>query len=946
VNPTARLATTFGVPDATRAPASPSNAPAIRGTRAPTRTRTATALTATALTFLLFLFATTASALATTGHTPPPTTFGSAGTEDGQFTGAPTGVAVGTAGEVFATDAGNSRIESFTATGTFKSQFPINAVEFASPGPLAVDSSAAGGVYVALIKAETGAPEVAKYSTAGTFEYTLNPGLTTAINYGAVTVDPATGTVYTLATNTETFQPVIDSFDQKTGAFIAAFTGETASPDGPFLCPSAIAADNAGHLFVSDPCKAPRVDRYSDTGTYEATVDDGSRGSPQALATDPETGDLYVAQTGPSGLQVTYFSAAAAPQSFSATAVGALAGLAVGPDATLYAGDNANSLIDRFAAFEGPSVTTEAASPVETRTATLNATINPNAIAAKYHYEYGTEVTYGSSTPEEEAGSGSADVPAPATLTGLVPNTTYHYRIVGVNASGSIYGADLTLTTVATPPTLDGSPAFASAITPTGALAHATVNPEHSLTTFRIEYGSSASYGASAPEPNAEVGEQSVDTAVATPLTGLTPDTLYHFRLSAENGVEGAQTGADATFITAPAAPATGSELTTKKAKLTGTINPHGLATTYRFNYGPSTAYGASSPELSAGSGDGDQLVTEHIAGLSPGTIYHVQVVATTNGITRSGADGTFTTPPAPDASISDPTAVTTTSATLQGAADLHGLAGSYHFEVVAPDGSYSANTEERSLSAGTGAQPVSVPVSGLPPGESFQVRLILTSNESTDYSDRVAFSTPPLPPPGFPAPPPPGSVYGCASPHLNPYNAKAVPGTTISITGSDLGLAGSVLLGEESPTPGNWSQGGFTVALPGDATGTLALIVNCGHVSNTIAIATGRAPVGPSGDFTIAKRSVKGATATLTVSLPGAGRLQSSSARTKGTSSTVGKAETQTVQVTLSKAGAKALKKAKSHKITVNVQVRFTPTGGAAGSQTASVTFKRKRGH
>jgi len=952
VNLTARLATIFrtsggGQSNATRAAVTPSAFHPAKGTcvRSITlaRTRLAVAITAT-LTALLLAFC--AQALATTGHTFAGS-FGGPGAEDGQFINFPTppGVGVGLGGEVFVVD--TSRIQRFDAGGAFQS-VAGNGFAFGLGG-IAVDSAPAGGVYSSGYTDATG-PEVVKYSAAGLPEYTLDTSLSeTSIssNFGStLAVDPANGTVYAAAMNINTGAPVIDSFSQSTGAFIASFNGESGSPDGGFACPSGLAVDPTQHVYVLDPCKGVgRVDEYSSAGAYEATVDDGSRGAPQAVATDPKTGEVYVAEAGASGLQITNFAAEGTSVIYTipASNVGALSSLAVGPDGTVYAFDSANSVVDRFTAFIGPTVTTAAAGEVERTSATLKGTIDPGGIASEYHYEYGLDNTYGSSTESIDAGSGSGAIEAPGPVTGLVPNTTYHYRIVGSNASGAIVGEDQTLTTEAAPPTLDGSPAFVTTITPTGARVHATVNPQHSLTSFRIEYGTSTAYGANAPEPNAEVGEQSSDQPVATTLTGLQPDTLYHFRLSAENGVEGPQTGADGTFITAPAAAASASELTTAKATLTGTINPHGSATTYHFNYGPGASYGASTPELSGGSANGDQTVSEHISGLSPGRTYHVQVVATSNGISRSGADGTFTTAPAPGASASDPVAVTTSSAMLQGAADTHGQVGSYHFEVTATEGSFTTSTAEQPLPAAMGSQSLSVPVSGLPSGQSLRVRLVVSSNEASEVSEPVVFATASPPPQGFPAPPSPGSLYGCTAPKLNPLNATVKPGSTITISGSDLGLAGSVLLGEDSLIPTNWSASAFTIEVPADASGTLGLTVNCGVASNTIAVATNNAPALNTVAFAITKRSVKGSSATLTVSLPGPGRLQASGPLIKSAASNIAKAGVQAIQVKLSKAGAKALAKAKKRTLAVKLRLTFTPTGGAASSQSATVTFKRK---
>ena len=940
MSPTARLATIFGASgarqgDASAAAATPCASPPAKGTGARSaalaRIRLAVAITATLAALLLAICA---QALATTGH-------GFAGSFASQQ-GSPNGVAVDLAGDVFLTAAGVQQIQRFDATGTFQSVIPTEGFL----GGVAVDSAPAGGVYVSVLQEFVGS-FVSKFSAAGLFEYRLDSSPSeTSINFpAAIAVDPANGTVYATATSNLGAQ-VIDSFSQSTGAFIASFDGESGSPDGGFACPSGLAVDPTHHVYVLDPCKG-RVDKYSSAGAYEATVDDGGRGAPQAIATDPKTGEPYVAEAGTSGLQITSFSAGGASviYTFAAANVASLGAMAVGPDGTVYVADGANSAVDRFTAFVGPTVTTAPPSEVKTTSATLNGTIDPGAIASEYHYEYGLDTSYGTSTESIDAGSGSGAIQAPGPVTGLVPNTTYHYRIVGTNAAGSIAGVDQTLTTPAAPPTLDGSPAFASAITPTGAHLHASVNPEHSLTSFRIEYGTTTGYGSSAPEGGAEVGEQSSDQAVAATLTGLQADTLYHFRVSAENGVEGPQAGADATFITAPAAAASATEVTTKKATLSGTIDPHGATTTYHFNYGPSSEYGASSPEVSGGSANGEEVVSERIAGLSPSTTYHVQVIATTNGISRTGADGTFTTPPAPGARVSDPIAVTTSSATLQGAADTHGLTGSYHFEVSATEGSFATSSAEQPLPAATGAQPVSAPLGGLPPGQSLRVRLIVSSNEASEASDPVSFATATPPPQGFPAPPSPSSLYGCAAPKLNPVNAKVKPGSTITLSGSDLGLTGSVLLGEDALLAANWSASGFTIEVPADASGTLGLTVNCGHASNTIAVATSVAHL-PSNAFTLGKASVKGSSATLTLSLPGPGRLEASGALIKGAASSIAKAGAQSIQVKLGKAGAKALAKARKRSLAVKVQIRFTPTGGAASSQSATVTFKRKGAH
>jgi hypothetical protein len=116
-----------------------------------------------------------------------------------------------------------------------------------------------------------------------------------------------------------------------------------------------------------------------------------------------------------------------------------------------------------------PGVATEAASAVEPTKATLHGTVNPEALSAKYHFEYGTSTSYGSSISEASAGAGTTVVPESASISGLVAGTTYHYRIVATNSAGTSYGADVRFTTA--PPVFDpvkGTGAFPVAFAGSG----------------------------------------------------------------------------------------------------------------------------------------------------------------------------------------------------------------------------------------------------------------------------------------------------------------------------------------------------------------------------------------------------------------------------------------------------------------------------------------------
>jgi hypothetical protein len=105
-----------------------------------------------------------------------------------------------------------------------------------------------------------------------------------------------------------------------------------------------------------------------------------------------------------------------------------------------------------------------------------------------------------------------------------------------------------------------------------------------------------------------------------------------------------------------PIAPVVHQELTaeigTSEAKLGALVNPGGIQTSYRFEYGPTGAYGNSTPfpEGSVGEGLESHAVWASASGLAPGSTYHYRVVATSAVGTVYGPDQTFTTPSAQQA--------------------------------------------------------------------------------------------------------------------------------------------------------------------------------------------------------------------------------------------------------------------------------------------------------
>ena len=105
------------------------------------------------------------------------------------------------------------------------------------------------------------------------------------------------------------------------------------------------------------------------------------------------------------------------------------------------------------------TATTGPSTAVSDTSETLDGQVNSGGVATTYQYQYGTTTAYGSTIPSTpgDAGSGSITQDLPVTVTGLTPATTYHYRIVATNVTGSAYGADVTFTTPQAP-TASSSP--------------------------------------------------------------------------------------------------------------------------------------------------------------------------------------------------------------------------------------------------------------------------------------------------------------------------------------------------------------------------------------------------------------------------------------------------------------------------------------------------------
>lgn len=296
-----------------------------------------------------------------------------------------------------------------------------------------------------------------------------------------------------------------------------------------------------------------------------------------------------------------------------------------------------NEVSKTFADTAPPVISAVAASAITSTGATLTWTTDEPATSLA---EYGTTTAYGASSAVD-----TALVTAHSrTLTGLSPSTTYHYRVMSVDATGNVaVSADYTFTTSAaadtTPPVITNI--VSGSVTSAGATITWTTNE---AATTQVDYGTTAAYGASTTLNTALV------TAHSAALAELQASTTYHFRVRSADAAGNVAVSGDQTFTTTAAPDTTGpvisgvvaSSTSATSTVITWTTNE---PSTSVVDYGLGTGYGSSATDTT--------LMSAHsvsLTGLSASTTYHYRVrSADAAGNSASSGDFTFTTSALPD---------------------------------------------------------------------------------------------------------------------------------------------------------------------------------------------------------------------------------------------------------------------------------------------------------
>jgi len=392
-----------------------------------------------------------------------------------------------------------------------------------------------------------------------------------------------------------------------------------------------------------------------------------------------------------------------------------------------------------------PVVVTIAATGVTGNSASLNGTVNANGASTTVTFDYGLTNTYGTTVPGVPGTvNGNTVTPVTAAITGLTYNTTYHYRVNGVNTYGTTNGGDLTFTTIGPPPTIVTT--AATSITGNSATLNGTVNANNASTTITFDYGLNTSYGTTVAGIPPTITGNTVTQAYAA-IAGLTPNTTYHYRIKGASA-NGTTNGNDLTFTTTGPPPTVvtiaATSITGTSATLNGTVNANNVTSTVSFEYGLTIAYGTIVSGVPATvTGNTVTPVSAALTSLLPGNTYHFRVTSTNLNGTSNGNDMTFTTLALAPTLITYPaTAINTTIATLNGLVTANGSSTTVWFD-YGPNVAYGTTVAATPATVtGNIGTAVSASLTGLTNGATYHYRVRGTNAIGTTNGNDVTFVT------------------------------------------------------------------------------------------------------------------------------------------------------------------------------------------------------------
>jgi hypothetical protein len=415
-------------------------------------------------------------------------------------------------------------------------------------------------------------------------------------------------------------------------------------------------------------------------------------------------------------------------------------------------------------------------------TATVDGVVNPSGQTTTYHVDYdvsssswctsgGTSGSPANSTSNATLGfTDSTFHDVSVNLTALTAGTHYCAQLVASNGSATARGGQVTFTAGAPSAfTFDAFPTGASTATVDG-----QVNPAGQTTTYHVDYDVSSSTWCTSGGTSGSPANSTSDATlgftdstfhfVSVNLTALTAGTHYCAQLVASNGSASAR-GRQVTFTAGAPSAFTFDGFSTgaSTATVDGVVNPSGQTTTYHVDYdvssstwctsgGTSGSPANSTSDATLGFTDSTfHGVSVNLSGLTGGTQYCAQLVATNGSATARGGQVTFTAG-APHADTFDGFSTGAHTATVDGEVNPSGQTTTYHVD-------YDVSSSTWCTSGGTSGSPanstsnatlgftdstfhdVSVNLTGLTTGTQYCAELVASNASGSARGGQVTFT-------------------------------------------------------------------------------------------------------------------------------------------------------------------------------------------------------------
>ncbi len=329
-----------------------------------------------------------------------------------------------------------------------------------------------------------------------------------------------------------------------------------------------------------------------------------------------------------------------------------------------------------------------------------------------------------------------------SSITGLTAATTYYVRAYATNSAGTAYGSEISFSTTATIPTL--TTVAATLITSTTAASGGSITTDGgaAVTSRGVCWSQTAN-------PTIDLSTKTIDGAgvgsFTSSITGLNSLTTYHVRAYATSSL-GTAYGADVTFTTTANLPVVTttaiSGITSNSANSGGNVTSDGGATVTARGVCWSTSANPTFSDSHTSNTSGTGVFTSSLAGLNPGTTYHVRAYATNSAGTSYGTDISFTTTvDLPTISTAIITNLTESSATAGG--DIASDGGApVTVRGVCWGTALNPTISGNHTSNGSGTGSFTSSLTGLIPATTYHVRAYASNAAGTAYGLDQTFTT------------------------------------------------------------------------------------------------------------------------------------------------------------------------------------------------------------